>query len=121
MRVLISRFSALVLAFVYVLMLAAPQLALADVARLDRTVYSSTLNVASLADGVGETDSVTIVGAKLGDWCLASMGVDVVGITVTCAVSAADTVKVRFQNESTATVDLASTTLYVVLIHANLF
>jgi hypothetical protein len=46
----------------------------------------------------------------------ASLGVDLVGITVTGYVSAADTVKFRIQNESGSTVDLASSTLRIVVV-----
>lgn len=76
----------------------------------------STLDVASLADGVGATSTVTVPGVALGDFVLAvSMGVDTAGITVTAWVSAANTVSVRFQNESGGTLDLASTTLRLVV------
>lgn len=70
----------------------------------------ATINVASLVDGTGETDTLTVTGAVLGDLALISHGVDVQGMTVTGYVSAADTVAVRFQNESGGTLDLASTT-----------
>lgn len=74
---------------------------------------SATLDVASLADGAGATHTVTATGAALGDFALVSHGVDVAGISVTAYVSAADTVSVRFQNESGGVVDLASTTIRV--------
>lgn len=74
---------------------------------------SATLDVASLADGVGATSTVTVTGAALGDFALVSHGVDVAGISVTAYVSAVDTVSVRFQNESGGAVDLASTTIRV--------
>jgi hypothetical protein len=45
----------------------------------------------------------------------ASLGVDLVGLTVTGYVSAANTVKFRIQNESGSTADLASSTLRVVV------
>lgn len=74
---------------------------------------SATFNAGSLADGAGETTTVTVTGAALGDFVLVSLGVDLAGITVTGYVSAADTVSVRVQNESGGTLDLASTTLRV--------
>jgi hypothetical protein len=74
--------------------------------------YSGTLDVASLADGAGASSSVTVPGVALGDMVLGvSHGVSTAGITVTANVTAADTVVVRFQNESGGTLDLASTTL----------
>lgn len=77
---------------------------------------SATFNAGSLLDGAGETTTVTVTGAALGDFALASLGVDLQGITVTAYVSAANTVTVRLQNESGGTLDLASTTLAVRVI-----
>ncbi len=76
---------------------------------------TATYDPASLADGVGATTTVTVTGAALGDVALASFSLDLQGITLTAYVSAADTVAIRFQNESTATVDLASGTLKAVV------
>jgi hypothetical protein len=57
-----------------------------------------------------------VPGVKLGDVVLGfSMGVDLSGLSVDPYVSAADTVSIRFQNESGATVDLASTTVRCVV------
>lgn len=77
---------------------------------------SATYNLASLADGVGATTTVTVNGAALGDVAMCSLGVDLSGITMTAYVSAANTVSVRFQNESAGTLDLASATLRVLVI-----
>lgn len=71
---------------------------------------SATIDVTSLVDAAGATSTVTVTGAVLGDFALVSHGVDLAGITTTAYVSAADTVSVRFQNESGGTVDLASAT-----------
>lgn len=80
-------------------------------------VVKATLNAGSLSDGAGETDDVTVPGVALGDMVLgASLGVDLVGLTVTGYVSAANTVKFRVQNESGSTVDLASSTLRIVVV-----
>lgn len=74
--------------------------------------YSGALDVASLADGVGATSAITVAGVALGDIVLGvSLAVDLAGITVNAYVSAANTVSVRFQNESGGTLDLASATL----------
>lgn len=72
---------------------------------------SATFNPASLADGAGTTTTVTVTGAALGDFAEASFSLDLQGITVTAWVSAANTVSVRFQNETGGTLDLASGTL----------
>lgn len=82
----------------------------------DTWLVKATLDAGSLSDGVGETDDVTVPGVALGDMVLAaSLGVDLVGLTVTGYVSAANTVKFRIQNESGSTVDLASSTLRIVI------
>lgn len=79
-------------------------------------LVKATLDAGSLSDGTGETDDVTVPGVALGDMVLAaSLGVDLVGLTVTGYVSAANTVKFRIQNESGSTVDLASSTLRIVV------
>ena len=76
-----------------------------------------TLNAGSLADGAGETDDVTVPGVALGDMVIGtSLAVDLVGLTVTGYVSAANTVKFRIQNESGSTVDLASATMDIVIV-----
>jgi len=77
----------------------------------------ATLDAGSLVDGAGETDDVIVSGVALGDMVIgASLGVDLVGLTVTGYVSAANTVKFRIQNESGSTVDLASATLRIVIV-----
>ena len=79
-------------------------------------LVKATLDAGSLSDGAGETDDVTVPGVALGDMVLAaSLGVDLVGLTVTGYVSATNTVKFRIQNESGSTVDLASSTLRIVI------
>jgi hypothetical protein len=76
---------------------------------------TAVVNPASLIDAAGEIITPTavlgsFVGVALGDIVLVGAGVDLQGITVTAYVSAADTVKVRLQNESGGTLDLASST-----------
>jgi hypothetical protein len=79
---------------------------------------SATYDPASLADGAGATTTVTVTGAALGDFAMASFSNALQGITVTAWVSAADTVSVRFQNESGGVLDLASGTLRAGVIKA---
>lgn len=72
---------------------------------------SDTWNPGSLADGAGETSAAfTVTGAALGDTVLAGAPYDLQGITCTAYVSAANTVKIRLQNETGGTIDLASGT-----------
>lgn len=74
---------------------------------------SATFDPTSLADGAGQTTTVTVTGAALGDYVQCSFSLDLQGITVTAWVSSANTVSVRLQNESGGVLDLASGTLRV--------
>jgi hypothetical protein len=74
---------------------------------------SATYDPPSLADGAGVTTTVTVTGAALGDFAEASFSLDTQGIALDAWVSAANTVSVRFQNESGGVLDLASGTLAV--------
>lgn len=78
---------------------------------------SATYDPASLTDGTGATTTVTVTGAALGDYVVGvSFSVSLQGILLTGYVSAADTVSVRFQNESGGTLDLASGTLRALVL-----
>lgn len=93
----------------------------ADVVKagLDQHVLtgSKTFDGADNSDAAGETTTVTVTGAALGDFCIGvSLGVDAAGNTITCYVSAANTVSVRVQNESGSSSNLAETTLYVAVL-----
>ena len=77
---------------------------------------STTWDVGSLVDGAGETKSITVTGAALGDYVVVGVPVDAVDMTVTGYVQAADTVEIRVQNESGSTADLASATWNVMVV-----
>ena len=81
-------------------------------------IGSATYDPPSLADGAGATTTLTVTGAALGDYALASFSLDLQGITVTAYVSSANTVSVRFQNESGGLLDLASGTLRARVVEA---
>lgn len=84
---------------------------------LEKIIYKeATINPGNLADGVGETQSVAVSGAQLGDFVIVSAPYDLQDITVTAYVQAADTVEIRIQNESTATVNLDSGTWRILVI-----
>jgi hypothetical protein len=75
---------------------------------------SASYNPPDLADGVGDTTTVTATGAALGDFVDAvSFGLDLQGVQLHGWVSAADTVSVRFQNETGGSVNLAGDTIRV--------
>lgn len=84
------------------------QALLADVNGLTGT---AVYDPANLADGAGVTTTVTVTGAALGDHVDVSFSLDLQGVMLTGWVSAANTVSVRFQNETGAPVDLASGTI----------
>jgi ribosomal protein L18E len=76
----------------------------------------ATINVDDIADQSGDNDTIAVPGVALGDMVLGiSLGVDVAGLTVTGWVSAADVVTIRFQNESGGSVNLAETTIKVLV------
>lgn len=72
---------------------------------------SATWDPGSLADGVGETSAgITVTGAAFGDAVEVGAPYDLQGITCNGYVSAANTVKIRLQNETVSTIDLGSGT-----------
>jgi len=73
---------------------------------------SAVYDPPNLPNGDGGTTAVTVTGAALGDYVTGvSFSLDLQGITLTAWVSAANTVNVRFQNETGGAIDLASGTL----------
>lgn len=77
---------------------------------------SATWDAASIADGDEVAQEVTVTGAALGDFALASMGVDVADLVLNAQVTAADTVTAILANNTGGAIDLASTTLRVAVI-----
>ena len=76
-----------------------------------------TVDLPSIAIGAGYTQTVTCPGANVGDFVVASLPTDLADVQVTAWVSAANTVKVRFQNQSTVGPrDFASMSLRVRVI-----
>lgn len=65
------------------------------------------LAATTIADAAGATFTVTVTGAALGDAALGALTVDAQDCIVTAAVSAANTVKVRVQNESGSSKNIA--------------
>lgn len=80
---------------------------------------SAAFSPANTADGAGESVDVTATGAVLGDFVLVSFSSDTVDFIVTAMVTAANTVTVRFQNETGAgSTQIASGTLRVICFNA---
>ncbi len=84
----------------------------------DVLTYRGTLDLADAATGLGTfaSSDVTVKGASLGDFVLVSMGVDTVDAVVAGAVTAADTVTVTLLNNTAGAVNLASTTVRIVVL-----
>lgn len=76
----------------------------------------ATFDAAEIADGAFQATTVTVTGAALGDFAVASLGVDVTDIFVSAAVTSANTVSVVLHNETGGALDLASTTLRVFVL-----
>ena len=77
---------------------------------------SATWDPASIANGASETKDVTLTGAALGDYAVASFSLDLTGISITAAVSAANHVDVTLTNNTGGAVNLGSGTVYVRVI-----
>ena len=77
---------------------------------------SATWNPASIADGGYATTTVSVPGAELGDFALASFSIDISALDLSCYVSAADTVTVVLSNHTAGAVDLNSATLRVLVL-----
>lgn len=77
---------------------------------------SATWDPGDLADGAGETSSsITVTGAALSDYVVASAPYDLQGITANAYVDATNSVKIRLQNETGGNVNLASGTWRVMV------
>jgi hypothetical protein len=77
---------------------------------------SDTWDPASIADGDEEAKEVTVTGAALGDFVIASFSLDVTDLTLTANVTAASTVTCVLANNTGGAIDLASGTIYVRVI-----
>ncbi|MFQ5937382.1 MAG: hypothetical protein ACE5LB_13345 [Acidiferrobacterales bacterium] len=77
---------------------------------------TATLDPASLAADTGATVTVTITGAALGDFVLATPAIDAIDLNWSAYVQAADAVEVSVWNTSTAGRNLASATWNIVVL-----
>lgn len=82
----------------------------------DTWVVTCTLDTASLATNTTTTDTIAVPGVALGDMVIGlSTGVSLAGLQRSAYVSAANVVTIVTQNPTGGTVDLASTTVRVVV------
>ena len=78
-----------------------------------------TLNTASIATTATDTDTVTVPGVALGDMVIGmAIGVSEAGLVRRAYVSAANTVTIVTYNPTADAVDLASTTLNLIVARA---
>lgn len=82
----------------------------------DTWTVTCTLNSASVSDQAAATDTVTVPGVVLGDMVIGmSAGVSEAGLVRRAYVSAADTVTIATTNTTGGAVDLASSTVKLVI------
>ena len=77
---------------------------------------SETKDWGSIADHDEAMEEVTVTGAALGDFAMASMSVDVADLQLSADVTAANTVTCVLSNSTGGAVDLGSGTLKVMVI-----
>ncbi|MCK5601645.1 hypothetical protein KAR91_07250 [Candidatus Pacearchaeota archaeon] len=74
---------------------------------------SATWNPGAIGDGNEEAKEVTVTGAALGDFAKASFSLDVADLVLDAQVTAANTVTCILANNTGASVNLLSGTVYV--------
>ena len=74
---------------------------------------SATWDAAEIAVGAMEAKDVTVTGAALGDYAVASLSLDLTDLTLDAQVTAADVVTCVLANNTGGAVNLASATVYV--------
>jgi hypothetical protein len=79
---------------------------------------TTTWNPSSIANGAEEAKEITVTGAALGDYAIASFSLDVSDLQLDANVTAANTVTAVLSNNTGAAVDLASGTLSVLVFKA---
>jgi hypothetical protein len=79
-----------------------------------KTEYESLADV-SIAIGSSAEIDVTVSGAAVGDFAIASFNVDMQGLNVSAHVTAANTVTVAISNNTSAIIVLSTPTVYVLV------
>jgi hypothetical protein len=78
---------------------------------------SATWDASSIADGNEEAKEITVTGAALGDYVLAtSLSIDIADLQLTADVTAANTVTAVLSNSTGGAIDLASCTVRVLVM-----
>ncbi len=84
--------------------------------RLSGYFASATWDAAAILDGNEEAKTVTVPGAKLGDFAFASLSVDVADLVLDAQVTAANTVTCVLANNTGGSINLASATVRVKVV-----
>lgn len=84
--------------------------------RLSGLYQEVTWNPASILDGNEDAVDVTVPGAALGDFALASFSLDITDLVLSASVTAANTVTAVLANNTGGTIDLGSGTLRVKVV-----
>ena len=79
-------------------------------------VVEASWNPGSMSDGSSASTTVSVAGAKLGDFVMHTHEVDVSDLTSTATVTSADTVTVVLNNATGGAVDLADHTVRVKVV-----
>ena len=77
---------------------------------------TATWDPGSVSVGSQVSTTVTVSGASLGDFVLASFSLDIQELVLSASISATNTVEVVLANNTAAAVDLASGTLSVLVL-----
>ena len=88
--------------------------------RLSGFSGSAAWDPASIADGDEVVTEITVPGAKLGDFALASLSIDVADLDLTAHVTAANTVTAQLNNSTGGAINLDAATVRVMVIPADL-
>ena len=84
--------------------------------KIRRLRGSKTWDPGNIAQHAMEAEDVTVTGAELGDFAVASFSLDVVDLTLTATVTAANTVTCVLANSTAGAVNLGSGTLRVLVL-----
>ena len=84
--------------------------------RLSGMYAELTVDLASIADAASLGTTVAVPGAKLGDFAMVSCSLDVVDLSLTADVTAANVVTFVLNNNTGGAVDLASATFRVKVV-----
>ena len=76
---------------------------------------TATWDPGEVAAGAATSTTITVSGAALGDFALASFSLSLAGLTLSAYVSATNTVTVVLSNLTAAAVDLSSGTLAAIV------